>query len=242
MKVVLLCGGRGILLDGQESPVPKALIPVEGSPILYTIMKHFSFYGITEFILCVDSKGKMIQEYLKDVTRPEKERNNISKWDITVLDTVDDARTGARLFGAKGLVGDSDFIVSYSDVIADVNVSQLLQFHKAQGLNLTMTGVHPTTPLGIITHKDGKVLDFNVEARSESTIKGGYFVCRPGVFDYLSESPDCAFEGEPLKNMINDGQVALFDHTGFWKHFESSKDLDELRRLTKDDNPSWKIQ
>lgn len=241
MKVVLLCGGEGIRLKEDQDFRPKALIPVEGKPIIYNIMKHFSFYGLIDFILCVDSKGKHIESYLKSQDLSEEEKENISRWNIKILDTGE-SKTGARVFKTKDLIGDKDFIVSYSDVIADINISKLLIAHRTMDKILTMTGVHPTTPLGIITQEDGLVTKFDVEAKSASTIKGGYFVCKPAIFNYLSDDPGCTFETEPLSKLIEEKQVALYDHDGFWKHFDSYKDINELIRLSKEENPSWKIQ
>lgn len=242
MKVVLLCGGAGIRLKEDEERMPKALTPIDGKPILYHIMKHFSFYGFNDFVLCVDSKGSKIKEYLLNPNLSPKEREEISRWKVALVSTGDNNKTGARVFIAKDAIGNEEFILSYSDVLADINISQLIQFHKSKSLILTMTGVHPTTPLGIITHKEGVVSAYDVEARSRSTIKGGYFVCKPDIFNYLSDDPGCAFEDRPLAKLIAEKQVALYDHTGFWKHFDSYKDLNELKKLTKEDYPSWKIQ
>ena len=241
MKVILLCGGEGIGLKEDQDFRPKALIPVEGKPIIYNIMKHFSFYGIKEFILCVDSKGKHIKDYFENTEISDEEKENISRWNINVVVTGE-CKTGARIFKTKKLVGEEDFIVSYSDVIADINISKLLVVHKTNYKILTMTGVHPTTPLGIITQKDGSVTDFDVEAKSVDIVKGGYFVCRPAVFNYLSDDPNCTFEKNPLMKLIEEEEVALYNHDGFWKHFDSYKDINELIRLSKEENPSWKIQ
>jgi len=242
MKVVILCGGKGIRLEEDGKLIQKALIPIGNNTMIYTIMKHFSFYGITDFILCVDSKGHQIKESLNNSHLPEHEKKNISRWNITFFNAGDDIKTGAKIFKVRDLIGNEDFFVSYIDTLADINISKLLQTHKTMNCILTMTGVHPTTYLGIITHKDGHVIDYDVEAKISSTIKGGYFICKPQILDYLSDDPQCALENGPLNKLIEEKQVALFEHKGFWKHLDFFKDLDHLRKLTKEDSPSWKIQ
>jgi glucose-1-phosphate cytidylyltransferase len=242
MKVVILCGARGIRLKENGKLIQKAMIPVGGTTMIYTIMKHFSFYGITDFILCVDSKGNQIKEYLNNPNLQENEKKNISQWNITFLDTGDYTMTGTRILKTKHLIGNEDFFVSYIDTLTDINISKLLQTHKAMDCILTMTGVHPTYYLGIINHKDGYVTGFDFEAKISSTIKGCYFVCKPQIFDYLSEDPQCALEEGPLNKLIKEKQVALFDHKGFWKHLDFFKDIEHLKKFTREDDPSWKIQ
>lgn len=240
MKAVILCGGRGIHLNGNL--MPKELVSIDGNPMILLLMKHFSFYGINDFILCVDSKEPQIKNCLNSPDLCESDKKNISRWKITYVNTGDNLKTGARIFKTRDLIGDEDFLVSYIDTLSDINISKLLITHKKMGRVLTMTGVHPTTYLGIINHKDGVVIDFDVRKKSDSTIKGGYFVCKPKVFDYLSDDPQCHLEAEPLKKLIKEKQVALYDHKGFWKHIDFFKDIEELKKLTTDDNPSWKIQ
>ncbi|MFC1741083.1 sugar phosphate nucleotidyltransferase [Nanoarchaeota archaeon] len=242
MKVLILCGGRGIQLKEGGELIQKALIPIGGSTMIHTIMKHFSFYGITDFILCVDSKGHEIKASLEDQNLSEQEKKNMSGWNIRFLETGDSVMTGARILKAKDLLGDEDFFVSYIDTLADINISKLLQTHKAKGCVLTMTGVHPMTYLGVISHEEGYVTGFDVTAKISSTIKGGYFICKPKIFDYLSDDPGCALEDTPLKRLIEEKEVALFDHDGFWKHLDFFKDLEHLKKLTTEDNPSWIIR
>ena len=242
MKVVILCGGDGIRLKESPEFIPKALIPISGSPIIYSIMVHFSFYGLNDFILCIDSKGHMIKSYFNNKNLPKKERENISRWNISFSNTGDNIGTGARIFKSKEHVGNQDFMVTYSDIITDVNLSRLLQFHRAMGRILTITGAHLTTPLGIIRHEDGLVLDYKKQETMSSTVKGGYFVCKPKIFNYLSGDPSCVFEEEPMDKLISEKQAALYDYKGFWKHFDSYKHIDEMDKLNKEDYPSWKIQ
>ena len=242
MKVVILCGGDGIRLKESSEFIPKALIPINKIPIIYSIMIHLSFYGLTDFILCTDSKGYMIKSYFNNKKLSDEEKKNISKWDISFLNTGDNISTGTRIFKSKEYIENQDFMVTYSDIITDINLSRLLQFHKAMGRILTITGAHLTTPLGIIRHEDGLVLDYKKQETISSTVKGGYFICKPKIFDYLSDDPSCIFEEEPMDKLISKKQAALYDHKGFWKLFDSYKHIAEMEKLNKGDNSTWKIQ
>ncbi|HOI19076.1 MAG TPA: hypothetical protein PLX15_04415 [Candidatus Woesearchaeota archaeon] len=242
MKAVILCSGHGIVSPNEVRLVPKALMSIDNEPMIYILMKHFYFYGVKDFILSTDSKGLEIKKRLYNDTFSDSIKRNLSKWKIDFFDSGDNVKTGARIFKIKHLVSKEDFLVSYVDTLADINISELLAFHRTKGCILTMSGVHPTSRLGVISHKDGYVTGYDTDTKSHSTIKGGFFVCKPEIFDYLSNDCNCALEEEPLQKLIKENQVALFDHLGFWKHIDYFKDLDDLKKMNHDENPSWKIQ
>jgi glucose-1-phosphate cytidylyltransferase len=235
MKVVILCGGSGIRLDGAMDFIPKALIPVQDQPILYHIFKHFAFYGFTDFILCTGYQGHLIQAYLKET----------ACWNMGIhvefIDTGIHSMTGHRLKQIESHL-DSTFILTYSDLLSDINVTRLIAVHRKMKCPLTMTGAHPTTALGFIYHQNGLVHKYSLESAPEIAVKGGYFVCEPSVFSYIKDQPECIFEQEPIQALIQQEKVAFYDHSGFWKHFETSKQVTEINSLKLREKPIWSIE
>ncbi len=241
MKTVILSGGKGINLPGKNDFITKVFINVNGMPLIYYILKHLYFYGIEEIILCVDSfSEKDINTFLHDKTNKSFLVNLISRLRIQVINYGENGKTGSMLFGMRKLLEHDNFIVTYNDIITDINISQLIQYHKAKDKILTVTGVHPTIRHGVIKHKNGLILRYDLDEPIETTIKGGYFVLKPEIFKYLSD--DCVLENEPFQKLISERQAVVYEHHGFWKEFDSYKHIEEMEKLFKQDNPSWLIQ
>ena len=241
MKAVILSRGRGVHLLQGQGLTSKVLIPINGMPLLYYILKHFYFYGISEIIICVDSACE--EEVRKLVTEYDDPdfRSLLAKINPYVANSGENNKTGSMLFGVRNLLEDGEFIITYNDIITDVNFSQLIQYHKTRGRILTVIGVHPTVRQGIIQHEDGIITKYSFEEPVGTIIKGGYFLVKPRVFEYLTE--DCILENEPFQRLISEGQAVVFDHKGFWKQVDSWRDLEELEKLfEKDSNVSWMIK
>jgi len=228
------------LLDGKGL-TSKALIPVKGLPFLYYVLKHFYFYGLTDIIICVDSDCE------KDIRRLVNERDGhdqittlLDKIHVDVMNTGVNNKTGSMLAGISHLLKDDPFVVTTNDIVTDVNLSQLIEHHRAQGKVLTVLGVHPTVRQGIIQHENGIITTYSLEEPVGTIIKGGYFVSDARLFEYLTE--DCFLEREPMQRLISEGQATVFDHKGFWKQIDSWRDLEEMEKLFENEDASWKIK
>ena len=240
MKAVLLSRGRGIHLLGGDSLTSKALIPINGVPFLLYILKHFYFYGITQMILCVDSAceediTRLVTEYDDD----PRFKRLLAHIDPQVVNAGRNNKTGSMLYGIRDMLADDDFIITYNDIITDVNLCQFLNFHKTKGAVLTAIGVHPTVRQGIIRHENGVITSYRLDEHIPTVIKGGYFLATPEFLDYLTD--DCFFENGPFQTLISNRRAAVFDHTGFWKQVDSWRDLEELQKLFQEDDRSWVI-
>jgi len=240
-KAVIVSRGRGVhLLDGKGL-TSKALIPVKGLPFLYYVLKHFYFYGLTDVIICVDSDCE------EDIRRLIHERDGhdqittlLDKIHVDVMNTGVNNKTGSMLAGISHLLKDGPFVVTTNDIVTDVNLSQLIEHHRAKGKVLTVLGVHPTVRQGIIQHENGIITTYSFEEPVGTIIKGGYFVSNFRLFDYLTE--DCFLEREPMQRLISEGQATVFDHKGFWKQIDSWRDLEEMEKLFENEDASWKIK
>lgn len=258
MKVVILCGGRGTRLYEETEFKPKPLVQIGGMPILWHIMKIYSSYGHKEFILALGYKGSMIKEYFlnyeelsSDFTldlRSEYSRiryhdnSKLEDWVISFVDTGLDAQTGARIARIKDYVKDQDdFFLTYGDGVSDVNINKLNSFHQNKKRILTVTGVQPPSPFGIITTEDGIATSFKEKPKLGGLINGGFFVCNRRVFDYLTTEPDCVFEEEPIKSLTRESQVSVFEHDGFWYAMDTQKQVNELNQIWNSGNTPWKV-
>ena len=228
------------LLNGKGL-TSKALIPVRGLPFLYYVLKHFYFYGLTDIIICVDSDCE------DDIRRLVNERDGhdqiaklLDKIHVDVMNTGVNNKTGTMLAGISHLLKDGAFVVTTNDIVTDVNLSQLIEHHRAKGKVLTVLGVHPTVRQGIIQHENGIITTYSLEEPVGTIIKGGYFVSNWRLFDYLTE--DCFLEREPMQRLISEGQATVFDHKGFWKQIDSWRDLEEMEKLFEKEDASWKIK
>ena len=257
MKVVILCGGEGIRLKEDAEFRPKPMVLIHGRPILYHIMKIYSHYGFNDFILCLGLKGDMIRSYFlnyRELTsnltlslRKQTKHSisygeeDIEDWNITFVDTGVDTMTGSRIAQVGPFLNDDEFFLTYGDTLANINIQELYAFHKAMGRIVTMTGVHPTTPLGIVEAEDGLVKAFKGKPRTEGMVKGGFYICNRRVFKYLSTNKDCVFENEPLLALVREKELALFEHTGFWYLVDTHKQVRELEEMWQSGIAPWKV-
>ena len=257
MQVVILCGGLGTRLREETEYRPKPMAEVGGRPILWHIMKHYSYYGLRDFILCLGYKGEVIRSYFLnyhamnlDVTVDLKQPPQIhyhqqqeeTDWKITLVDTGRNAQTGARL-KRVGKYIDGRFMMTYGDGLADLNIHDLLATHERMGRRATVTGVLPPARFGELVDQDGLALEFREKPQTqEGVISGGFFVLEKEVLDLIPDDDEsCNFERGPLPHLANCGQLAVHRHNGFWQCMDTYRDFTYLNELWESGNPPWRL-
>ena len=257
MKAVILAGGYGTRISEESHLKPKPMIEIGEWPILWHIMKLYSFHSINDFVICLGYKGHMIKEYFadyflhgSDVTFDLSNNNKlkvhsseeVEPWKVTLANTGLDTQTGGRIKRIKKYIGNETFMLTYGDGVSDVNIQKLLEFHKSHGKLATVTAVQPSGRYGILGINDeSTVLEFIEKPKTDDVwINGGFFVLEPEVLDYI-EGDQIAFEGEPLSNLARDGQIVAFKHTGFWQCMDTQRDKQNLERLWNSGQAPWKV-
>ncbi|MDQ1298557.1 MAG: glucose-phosphate cytidylyltransferase [Campylobacterota bacterium] len=256
MKVVLLAGGFGTRLSEETDIRPKPMIEIGGKPILWHIMKTYSHYGFNEFVILLGYKGYYIKEYFAnyflhqsnvtiDLANNKMEiHNNASEpWKVTLLDTGLDSMTGGRIKKAQDFIGNEPFMLTYGDGVADINIAELVKFHKSHGKLLTMTSAQPDGRFGALEiDENSQVKEFKEKPKGDgSWINAGYFVCEPKVFDYILEGDSTVFEQEPLKNLAKDGEIFTYKHHDFWMPMDTLRDKIKLNEMWQDKSSPWKV-
>jgi len=254
MKAVILAGGLGTRISEESHMKPKPMIEIGGKPILWHIMKTYSAHGINEFVICLGYRGYMIKEYFanyflhtSDVTFDMSDNSidihqNIAEpWKVTLVDTGDGSMTGGRLKRVTNYLGDEDFCFTYGDGLSDVNISELVRFHKEQGSLATVTAVQPPGRFGLLDVQEEKVVEFNEKPLGDgSWINGGYFVLSPKVIERINGDAT-SWESEPLKGLAEDGELTVFKHQGFWQPMDTLRDKNQLEELWDADKAPWRI-
>lgn len=256
MKVVLLAGGFGTRLSEETDIRPKPMVEVGGKPILWHIMKTYSEYGFNEFVILLGYKGYFIKEYFSnyflhqsDVTidlmsnKIEVHNSSSEPWKVTLLDTGLHSMTGGRIKRAQEFIGDEPFMLTYGDGVANIDIKNLVEFHKSHGKSITMTSAQPDGRFGALDiDKDNQVKEFKEKPKGDgSWINAGYFVCEPKVFDYITEGDSTVFEQAPLQNLAKDGEIYTYKHDDFWMPMDTLRDKHKLEELWTDDQAPWKV-
>ena len=256
MKVLILAGGLGTRLSEETDIRPKPMVEIGGKPILWHIMKIYSKYGFNDFVILLGYKGYYIKEYFmnyflhqSDITleiqtgKMEILNNSSEPWKVTLLDTGINAMTGARIKKAQKFVGDKPFMLTYGDGVSDINIEELIKFHKSHGKTMTMSSAQPDSRFGALNiEDDNKVTSFQEKPKGEGGwINAGFFVCESKVFDYLTEDDSLIFEQEPVQNLAKDGELFTFKHNGFWKPMDTLRDKTYLNDLWEKNKAPWKI-
>ena len=254
MKVVLLAGGYGTRISEESHLKPKPMIEIDGMPILWHIMKYFSYYGHNDFIICCGYKGYVIKEYFADyylhrcdVTFDFTQNNKMivhsnasEPWKVTLVDTGLNTMTGGRIKRIQKYVGNEPFLMTYGDGLCDLDVNQLIDFHNKGGKIATLTSVQPEGRFGVIkTDVDGVITEF-AEKRKEDGgwINGGYFVLEPAIFDYL-EGDKTVFEREPLEALATQKELTAYKYRGFWQCMDTMRDKKYLEDLINEGKAPW---
>ena len=254
MKAVILAGGLGTRLSEETDTKPKPMIEIGGKPILWHIMKIYSAYGVNDFVVCLGYKGYLIKEYfanyflhMSDVTidmqhnSVEVHQKNAEPWKVTLVDTGENSMTGGRLKRVKQYLGNEDFCFTYGDGLCDVNINELINFHKQQGHLATVTAVKPAGRFGALEHSGNLVTAFKEKPRGDgSWINGGFFVLSPKVIDYI-KNDDTIWEQEPMHQLATDGQMDAFFHEGFWQPMDTLREKKALQSLWDENRAPWKV-
>ena len=254
MKVVILAGGFGTRISEESQRLPKPMIEIGSKPILWHIMKEYSHFGHNEFIICAGYKQHIIKEYFANYTLHNSDvtfdfqgaqrikiHNNFSEdWKVTVVDTGFDTLTGGRVKKIQPYIGDDEnFFLTYGDGVSDVNISELLKFHKSHGKVCTLTAVKPDSRFGYLDFDGDKVLAFREKSKEDvGYINAGYMVLSSKVFDYIEGN--FMFEQQPMKKMTAVGEVMAYRHEGFWQCMDTLRDKTKLEEMWKN-NPAWKV-
>jgi glucose-1-phosphate cytidylyltransferase len=258
MKVIILCGGKGARIREETEYKPKPMVEIGGKPILWHIMKLYSHYGFNEFVLALGYKGDVIRNYFlnynfynNDFTLKlgnDKEikvhgKHNECNWKVTLVDTGENSMTGYRTKLCEKYIQEDDFMLTYGDAVADVNISNLLSFHKKQNTIGTVTGVYPPSRFGDLIIEGNKVVKFKeklIDIENQSPINGGFFVFKREFLNYIEENPDEVLEGNPMEKIVSENQLSVYKHEGFWQCMDTYRDYEMLNDLWRK-NPVWKI-
>jgi len=256
MKVLLLAGGFGTRLSEETDIRPKPMVEIGGKPILWHIMKTYSQYGFNEFVVLLGYKGYFIKEYFanyflhqSDVTIDmasggiEVHNNSSEPWKVTLLDTGLDSMTGGRVKRAQKFIGDEPFMLTYGDGVSDINIEELVKFHKYHGKAMTMTSAQPDARFGALNiDENNQVTSFQEKPKNEGGwINAGFFVCESKVFDYITEGDSTIFEQSPLQNLAKDGEIYTYKHEGFWKPMDTLRDKQQLQKMWEEKKAPWKV-
>mgnify|MGYP000979619943 CR=1 FL=1 len=255
MKAVILAGGLGTRISEETHLKPKPMIEIGGKPILWHIMKIYSSHGINDFVICCGYKGYVIKEYfanyflhMSDVTfdmannRMEVHQGFAEPWKVTLVDTGDETMTGGRLKRvAPYLQGEDAFCFTYGDGVSDVNITELVAFHRAQQVKATLTAVLPPGRFGALDFDGHKVLSFKEKPKGDGAmINGGFFVLSPEVISLLKDD-STIWEREPLEMLASQGELVAFQHAGFWQPMDTLRDKTHLEELWGSGQAPWKV-
>jgi glucose-1-phosphate cytidylyltransferase len=256
MQVVILAGGSGTRLSEETYLRPKPMVEIGPHPILWHIMKIYSHCGFNDFLICLGYKGYLIKEYFanyflhrSDLTidlRSQKttfHKNTCEPWRVTLVDTGLNTMTGGRIKRIKEFIGDKTFLLTYGDGVADINMKDLVKFHRACGKYATVTAVKPPSKFGSLSLKEseGVVERFSEKLQEgEAWINAGFFVLEPEIFNYV-EDDSVAWERDPLEKLAMDRQLAAYRHRGFWKCMDTLRDKEELTAAWDSGSAPWKV-
>ena len=254
MKAVILAGGLGTRISEETHLKPKPMIEIGGRPILWHVLKIYSHYGVNDFIICLGYKGYTIKEYfanyymhMSDVTFDMRDgartihSNAAEPWRVTLVDTGENTMTGGRVKRVKDYVGDETFCLTYGDGVADVDVSELISFHRSQKRMATVTAVQPPGRFGRLAIDGERVTDFLEKPSGDGDwVNGGFFVLEPGIFDFIKDD-GTIWEREPLERITELGELSAFKHRGFWQPMDTLRDKTQLEELWETGRAPWKV-
>lgn len=254
MKVLILAGGYGTRLSEETDVRPKPMVEIGGKPILWHIMKQYSFYGFNDFVILLGYKGYYIKEYFanyylhqSDITfdmqsgKMEVHNNSSEPWRVTLLDTGIDSMTGGRIKKAKDYIGDETFLLTYGDGVSDINILKLYEFHKSHGKAMTMSAIQPEGRFGALEIETNIVKKFVEKPDGDGNwVNGGFFVCEPKVLDYI-DGEKTTFEQESLCKLSKEEELVAYKHHGFWKCMDTLRDKIALNELWLSNQSPWKV-
>jgi len=254
MKVLILAGGLGSRLSEETTLKPKPMVEIGGKPILWHIMKIYSHHGFNDFIILCGYKDYMIKEYFANYYRHMSDmtidmttdsvihhKSHAEPWKVTLVNTGKSTMTGGRVKRVQEYVGNEPFMLTYGDGVGDVDINELMKFHKNHGKAITMTAVQPEGRFGSLQiDQHEKVLSFQEKPKGDGHwINAGFFVCQPEVFDYIDGNDQTIFERNPLENLAKDEQLYTFKHEGFWKPMDTLRDKNQLEEMIEEGTAPW---
>lgn len=253
MKAVILAGGYGTRISEESHLKPKPMIEIGGRPILWHIMKLYGHFGINEFVICCGYKGYVIKEYfanyflhMSDVTFDMSDNSmkvhqkHAEPWKVTLVDTGENTMTGGRIKRIRDYV-DGTFCMTYGDGVSNMNIKELITFHKSQNTLATVTAIQPAGRFGSLEIAGGRVKSFLEKPKGDNRwISGGFFVCEPGVFDYI-EGDKTVWEREPLESLAESDQLSVRKYKGFWAAMDTMRDKTYLDDLWDSGKAPWRI-
>jgi len=255
MKAVILAGGLGTRISEETHLKPKPMIEIGGKPILWHIMKIYSHYGVNDFVICCGYKGYLIKEYFanyflhtSDVTFDMRNNSmqvlqqSAEPWRVTLIDTGEHTMTGGRLLRAAPYIKDEEaFCFTYGDGVSNVNIDDLLTFHKSQAVKATLMATFPPGRFGALDMQGNKVQNFKEKPKGDGgMINGGFFLLSPAVLELL-DGDDCVWEREPLETLAASGELAAYQHHGFWQAMDTLRDKAHLEELWQSGEAPWRV-
>lgn len=255
MKVVILAGGFGTRISEESHLKPKPMIEIGGKPILWHIMKTYAHYGFNDFVICAGYKQHVIKEWFanyfvhnSDITFDFTEGNRMiihnqfaEPWKVTVVDTGLNTMTGGRVKRVKDYIGDEPFLLTYGDGVSNVNIKEVVEFHKQHGKLATMTAVQPEGRFGVLDIINNQVQSFREKSKDDmGWINAGFMVLDSKVIDYIADD-STTFEQEPFENLAKDGELMCYKHHGFWQCMDTLRDKEKLEALWNSNKAPWKI-
>lgn len=257
MKVVLLAGGFGTRISEESHLRPKPMIEIGGMPIMWHIMKLYSAYGYNDFVICAGYKQYVIKEYFSnyflhksdityDFTAGKHDmivhNNTVEPWKVTIVDTGMNTMTGGRVKRVKKYLDNKPFMVTYGDGVSDVNIQELVDFHKSHGKMMTLTGVRPEGRFGVMDFvEDNCIQAFREKSKEDSGwINGGFLICNPEVLDYI-EDDTIMLEREPMEQIAHMGELMCYKHRGFWQCMDTLRDKEKLEKMWENGTAPWKV-
>ena len=254
MKVVILAGGLGTRLPEYTDVIPKPMVPVGGLPLLWHIMKIYSYYGFNEFVVALGYKAEVIKSYFLNYytlncdftidlcTGQALFHNEYSvDWKVTLVDTGLQTMTGGRVKRLAPVIGNDRFFLTYGDGVSDINISALLDFHKNHEKICTISVVHPQSRFGAVEVEDGMVREFKEKPKSRAGwINGGFFVMEPQILEYI-DGDSSVLEAAPLERIAADGEMMPYPHEGFWQSMDTRREVDLLNDLWASGQAPWKV-
>jgi len=254
VKVAMLAGGLGTRLAEETDRVPKPMVEIGGKPMLWHIMRLYAHYGYNDFLVACGYKGEIIKEYfhnffvhnndyvvnLQDGSRELLNAGSID-WRVGVIDTGQDTMTGGRLLRLKPWLAEDRFMVTYGDGLGNIDISELIKFHRAHGKLATVTAVRPPSRFGALQIEGNTVTQFSEKPQTrEGWINGGFFVFEPEIFNYLADE-NTVLERDPMEQLAADGQLCAFQHEGFWQPMDTLREKRLLESLWHSNNAPWKV-
>ncbi|NLE30601.1 MAG: glucose-1-phosphate cytidylyltransferase [Phycisphaerae bacterium] len=254
MKVAILAGGTGTRLAEETDVKPKPMVEIGGKPILWHIMMHYSHYGYNEFVVALGYKGEYIKKYMLDYSSLQcnltvtirdgkviRQGNNHPDWTVELIDTGIDTNTGGRIKRLKPYIGNKTFMLTWGDGVSNIDLDQLLVFHRSHGRLATVTAVRPPARFGHLVFDGDHVVEFSEKPQTkEGWINGAFFVLEPQVLDYI-EGDSTQWEKEPMERLAREGQLMAYRHSSFWQCMDTLRDKRLLQELWDSGKAPWKI-